>query len=176
MSLFNSQIYKTKNCCHSVDALFNVLSSQHPLSSITASIIFWTHWVPFWLIETRPFAKAEAVVFMHGLLSLLKAIYLSEWYISPAILLFINKYSHATAHYSLIWFLYVTFSVKQPIDPGENILTHSGLPFLVSHIPSWFHCIDCHQNYSSVQCNSVWKPYKNLPDTPVGLASASKNF
>jgi len=61
------------------------------------------------------------------------------------ILLFINQYSHVTAQYSPIIFLYIKFSVKQHKEPGENILTHSVLLFLVSLIPPHFPCIDCDQ-------------------------------
>jgi hypothetical protein len=36
-----------------------------------------------------------------------------------------NKYPHATANYSLVIYCYVKISVKQYLEPGENILTQS---------------------------------------------------
>jgi len=51
--------------------------------------------------------------------------------------------------------LYVTFLVKQHIEPGENILTHSDQLFLVSPVPPCFHCIHGHQQCFSV---FVWPP------------------
>jgi len=38
-------------------------------------------------------------------------------------------------------------------------------------------CLGMHlETITSAQCKSVWKPYANLPDTPVALTSASKYF
>ena len=71
-------------------------------------------------------------------------IYLAIWFILPALLLFINQYSHATPQYSPIIFLFFNFPVKQCKETGENILTHSVLLCLVSLIHHHFHCIDCH--------------------------------
>ena len=39
------------------------------------------------------------------------------------------------------------FLVKQPIEPGENVLTQSVLLFLVSHIPPCLHCTDSQQQH-----------------------------
>ena len=91
--------------------------------------------MPSWLIETRPFGKSQPSNTVAWVaLILLKCIYPAEWFISPTILLFIKQYSHATAHYFPIVFLYVKIWVKQLIEPGVNILTQSVLLFLVP----WF--------------------------------------
>jgi len=53
--------------------------------------------------------------------------------------------------------LYVTFLVKQHIDPGERISTDSDLLFLVSPIPPCCHCIDGHQHLLSLYvCPPCW--------------------
>jgi len=66
--------------------------------------------------------------------------------------MFMNKYSPVTAQSSPIIFLYVKFSVKQHIEPSENLLTQYVLLFLVSFIPPCFDCRDRHQRISS--CNT----------------------
>ena len=102
-SFCNYLTYKTTNCWHSVDAAFNVLSSQNLLPSIIVFIMMRTDCLPFWLIETRPFGKAKSIDIL-ALFALIrmKFIYLAKQSISPAIHLFSNWYSHATVHYSLI--------------------------------------------------------------------------
>jgi hypothetical protein len=46
-----------------------------------------------------------------------------------------NNNPHVAAHYSPIILLFVKFSVKQHLEPGENILAQSVLDYLVSLIP-----------------------------------------
>jgi len=83
-------------------------------------------------------------------LTVLKFIYLTEWFILHAILLFLRQYLYATSHCSRIIFLEVTFSGKQHLEPGEIIFTHSALFLLVSLLSPWFHCIDCDQHLFSL--------------------------
>jgi len=152
----NYLTYQTTNSWHSVDNHFHALSSQSPLSSVTVCIIIWTYWLPCCLSKTRPLCKAEPSNLLARVgLILLVFMYPAKWYILPGPLLFINQYSYATAHYYSIMILYVTFSVKQHIEPGKNTLTHSDLHFLVSHIPPCFHCIASHQQHFKLY---VWPP------------------
>ena len=110
----------------------------------------------FYLIQARLFCKAKASLLL-AWVALIQTtlIHLAEWCISPATLLFINQYSHATAHYSPIMVLYVTSLTKQHIEPGENILTYSDLLFRVSLIPPCFDCIDGDQLLCSLL---AWPP------------------
>ena len=145
-SLYNYLAYKTKNRWCSVDAHFNVLSGQYLLPSIIVWRIIWTYWLPFSKIETQHFGKAEP----RNLLAQVALIQLkfrnqAKWFMSPTIHLFMNKYPHATAQSSPIIFLQPKFSVKQHIEPGENILTYSDLLFLVSFFAPCFHRSVCHQ-------------------------------
>jgi len=105
-SVCNYLLTRQDNRWRSIDAHFNVLSSQNLLPSILVFIIIWTLWMLFWLIETHSFGKAKPgnILAQVGFIPL-KVIYLSEWFIWPAILLCMNQYSHATAHYSPIMFL-----------------------------------------------------------------------
>jgi len=138
-------------CWRSVDAHFNVLSFQNLLPSIIVLILICTYWLDFWLIETRPIGKAEPpnIPLLLALI-LLKCIHLAKWFISPAILLRINLYSHVTAYYSPKIFLWMKFSVKQHKEAGENTLTHSVLLVLVPLTPPHFHCIDRHRHLFSL--------------------------
>jgi len=142
-SLFNYHTYMTKNRWPSIDAHFDVVSIQNLLPSIIEFVIIWTCWLPFWLIETWPFGKAEPsnVVALVALIQL-KCIYLATWLILPGILLFINQYSPVTAKYPPIIVLYMKISVKQHQELGENSLTDSVLCFLDPVIPPSVHCID----------------------------------
>lgn len=58
-SLSNYLAYMTKNCWHSVDAHFNVVSSQYLRPSITVWMIISTQWWHCSDIETQPFGKSE---------------------------------------------------------------------------------------------------------------------
>jgi len=144
---------KAKNRWCSIDAHFNVLSIPYLLPLIIAFIIIWTYWLPFWLIETWPFGKVEpSNILALVALILLKSIHLAKWFILPAVFLCINQYSHLTAQYSPIIFLYMLFSVKQ----HQNLtLTHSVLLSLVPLIPPHFHCIGHHQHLCS---HVLWPP------------------
>jgi len=51
-SPFNYPTYKTRHCWRSVDAHFNVVSSQALVPFIIAFMIVWTWWLPFSLIRT----------------------------------------------------------------------------------------------------------------------------
>jgi len=78
--------------------------------------------------------------------------YLAKSFIVPAIYLFINHSSQATAYYSPIIYLQLKLSVKIHKEPGET-LTHSVLLFLHSLIPPRFDCIDRHEHLFSL---SLW--------------------
>jgi len=100
-SQFNYCSYKITNCWRSVDSYFNVLSIQHPLPSIIVFVTIWTYWLSSWQIVTRPYGKAErSNILALFTLKLLKFIYLAKRFIMPAIHLFMNPYSQATAHHS----------------------------------------------------------------------------
>jgi len=139
--------WKNKNCWPYVDTRFNVLSIHNLLPLIMGFIIIHLYRLPFYQIETPPFGKAKpsnipALV----ALILLNFIHLAKWLILPCIVLFIDQYSHATAWYSPVIFLYMKFSVKQYKEACKNSLTHSVLHFAVHHIPPRFHCIDHHRH------------------------------
>jgi len=80
--------------------------------------------------------------------------YLFKWFIAPAIHLFINRYSHATAHHSPIIYLQSTLSVKIHKEAGETLM-HSVLHFLHSLITPCFDCIHPHQHCF---IPSLWLP------------------
>jgi len=102
-SLFNCLAFKTKNCWRSFDADINILSRQNLLWWITVCVLIWIYWFSFGLSATQPFGNAvPSKLHAWVALILLTFKYLAEWFISPAILLYINQYSHATAHYSAI--------------------------------------------------------------------------
>jgi len=68
-------------------------------------MIIITYWLPFGPIETQQVGKAEpSNILARAFLILPKLIYPTEFYISPAKLLFMNNYPHATAHNSPIIF------------------------------------------------------------------------
>jgi hypothetical protein len=97
----------------------------------------------FYLIETWPFGNAGTCnMLVWVALNTLKLIHLAELRILPTAHVFINKYFHVTAHNSTMIFHYLKCLVKQHIDPVENIMTHSVLLILVSHIPPCFHYTD----------------------------------
>lgn len=84
---------------------------------------------------TRPVGKAKPSNLLEQVVLIqLKFIYHTEWYRLLAQHLFINHYLHATDQYSPKMILYVTFLVKQHVEPGEHILTHSDLEVVVSLI------------------------------------------
>jgi len=86
-----------------VDAHFNVLAIQHLLLSKIVFIMIWTYWLSFFQIDTRPCGNAvRSNILALFTLILLKFIYLAKKYIVPAIHLFINQYSQATAYHSPI--------------------------------------------------------------------------
>ena len=102
-SLFNYHTYRTTYHWRSIDAHFNLLFIQHLLPSIIVFIIIWTHRLRFWQMETRRCGKAERSIILALLaLKLQNFIYLAKRFIAPAIHLFINRYSQATAHHSPI--------------------------------------------------------------------------
>ena len=145
-SLYKYLAYKTKNCWHSIDAPFNIVSSQYLLPSVIVWAIIWTYWLLFCQVETQPFGQAEPSNTLAWVaLILLKLKYLAVLHISLAILVYRNKYTNVTAQYSPIKFLQVKLSLKQHIEPGVNILTRSVLCHLDSHIPPCFHCSDRHE-------------------------------
>jgi len=105
-SLYNYHVYKTNNCWCLVDAHLNPLPSHYLLPSIIVWRIMCTHSLPCCQIGTQPCGKAEpSNILAQVALILPKLMYLAEWFNSPAIHLFMNKYSHATAQYSAAKFL-----------------------------------------------------------------------
>ena len=149
-SHFDNLTVKTKNYWRSVDAYFNVLSFRNLLPWMIVFIIVWTDWIPFWLIETRPFGNADPsnIVALVTLI-LLQFIQLPKWLIPHTILLFINQYPHATAHSTPIIFLWMKFLVKRHNEPCKSTSTHSVWPFLVPLIPPHFDCIYLHHHVSA---------------------------
>jgi len=93
-------------CGCSVDAHFNTESIQHLLPSITVFMMIKSSWFSFWQIETRPCGIAESrnILALFALIQL-ELIYLGNRYVVSAIYLFINQYSQATAHHSLLIYL-----------------------------------------------------------------------
>jgi len=129
---------KAKDRWRSVAAHFDILFIQNLLPLIIVFTIVWTYWLPLWLTKTQPFGKAKlSNILALVTLILLNFIYLGKWFISPAILVFINQYSHATSRYSHIRFLQMKSSVKRHKEPGENWLTHSVLLCLFPHFSSF---------------------------------------
>ena len=130
----------------SVDAHFNVWYSQYLLPLIIVYRIIWPHWLPFCQTENQSVGKAKpSNILVWTSLILPKLIYPSEYNLSAVIVLFINNYPLATAYYAHVIYLFMKFSVKQHIEPGENLLTQSALPFLVSHVPPCFRWTDSDQ-------------------------------
>ena len=148
------------------------------------------------MIENQHFGRAEpSNILAWASLILTKLIYPHEYYILPAIVLFINNYPYTTAHKSPIIFLSVNIPVKQYIKPGQNTLTQSVLHFLVSLIPACVHCTDSHQPLFSLchwppcwwnQSRSMWwaltswysglsEPLKPLPSSILDSSSASQS-
>ena len=150
--------WTAKNRWPSVEAHFNVLSSQDLLPSIIAFMIVWIEWLPFSLIRTwlNGDVKPSMILALVALIRL-KFIHLAKYCILPTIPLFINQLSHATAQYSPIILHYMKFLVKLHNELGENTLTHSGRLFLDPIIPPRFHYIDCHQCLFSLL---LWPTYR----------------
>jgi hypothetical protein len=143
-SLFNDLTYNTKNCWHSVNAYGNAVSIYNLLPLIIEFIISYTYWPPYCQIETWPFGQTEPNnILVLVILIRLKFIHFDKWFIFPAILLFINEYSHVTAQYSPIIYLSMTFSVQQYKEPGKITLMHSVQLYSVPFIPPPFLYIDC---------------------------------
>jgi len=112
--------------------------------------MIWTYWLSIWQIETRPCGNAVCSNILELFtLILLKFIYLAKRYIAPAIHLFINWYSQATAHHSPIIYLQLKLSVQLHKEAGET-LTQSVLVFLNSHIPPRIHCINRYEHLLSM--------------------------
>jgi len=149
-SLFNDCTYKTTNRWHCVNAHCILLSIQHQLPSIIVFIMIWTHWMSFSQIKTLPYGKPErSNILARFAPTWLEFIYLAKRFIAPAIHLFINQYSQATAHRSPIIYLQLKLSVKLHKEAGET-LTHSVQPFLRSLVPPRFYCIDHHKHLFSL--------------------------
>ena len=99
----NYRTYKTENRWRSIDSHFNVWWTQDLLPLIIAILNNWTLWMPFSMIRTSLYGKAEpshiqAVV----ALIRLKFICYAKWCILPAKGLFDNEYSLATGQHSSI--------------------------------------------------------------------------
>jgi len=89
------------NHWHSIDAHFNVLSIQHLLPSMIVFLMVWLYWLSFGEMETRWCGKAErSTILALCTLTWLKMICPAKRFIAPAIPLFLNRYSQATAHCS----------------------------------------------------------------------------
>jgi len=58
-SLYNYCTYKINNCWRSIDPHYKVVCIHNLLPLIIAFIVVWTDLLPFCLINTRPFGKAE---------------------------------------------------------------------------------------------------------------------
>jgi hypothetical protein len=106
MSPCNYRTYMTENHRPTVDAHFNLQWSQDLLPILIAILNIWTLWMPFNMVRTWLYGKAEpsnnpAVV----ALIQLKFICYAKWCILPATGLFVNEYSLATRqHSSLVIF------------------------------------------------------------------------
>jgi hypothetical protein len=105
ITVTNSQMnyctYKTTNCLRSIDAHFDVLSTQHLLPLMIVLIMIWTDWLSFWQIETLTFGKAKhSNILALFALTWLKFMYLAIRFVAPAIHLFVKWYSQAMAHHS----------------------------------------------------------------------------
>ena len=148
----------TTNCWRSVDAYFNVLSSQHLRSSTIVFIMIQTDWLSFCQIETRPCGKAErSNILSLFTLTWLKIIYLAKRFIAPTVHLFSNRYSQSTAYCSPIIYLWLPLSFKQHAKAGE-LLMYSVRLFLHSFTPPHFCCIDYYQHYFNL-CGQIASPY-----------------
>jgi len=157
-SLFNNHTYTTTNHWCSIDAQFNVLSIQYLLSSMIVFIMIWTYWSSFWHAENWPCGKAEySNILALFTLTQLTFMYLAKSFIAPAIYLFINRYSQATAHHALIIYLELKPPVKIRKEAGEP-LTHSVVLFLHFLIQPDVNCIDRHQHLFSLTVWLAWTP------------------
>jgi len=156
-SLGNYCTSKTKNQWSSVEAHYDVLSLQHLPPSIIVVIMMWTYWLSFWQIQTRPCGKAEGINVLALFTFILpEYIYLGKRFIAPSIYLFINWYSQATAHDSVIIYLLLKLSVKLHTEAGESF-THTILLFFDSLISPSFNCIDHHPHIFSLSLSlSCW--------------------
>lgn len=89
---------KPDNHRYSIDGNIHALYIQHLLLSIFASTVIWHYWLPFWIIETCPFGKAErSNVLVQVIRIVLKLIHVAQQFILSAILLSINQKLHSTA-------------------------------------------------------------------------------
>jgi len=118
-SLSNYHNYKNKDRWYSIDSRFNIFSIHILLPTRIEFIIIWTYRLPFYLIETQPFGKADPsnILALVGFI-LLRFIYVAQWFILPAILRFSNQYSHVTAQYSpMVFFKWYSWSnkLKHPV-------------------------------------------------------------
>jgi len=105
-TLLNYRTYRTTNLWRSLDSHYNVLSIQHLLPSSIIFIMIWTYWLCFWQIVSQPCGKAECSnILALFALKLLIFIYLATRFIAPAIHLFMNRYSQATAYHPPIIYL-----------------------------------------------------------------------
>ena len=155
-SHFNYLTYNTKNCWRPMDTHGIVLSIQNVPPSRIAFRMIWTYSLPFRLVGTRPFGKAEpSNIVAQVALILLKVIYLAKWFILPIIHLFINQYPHAIAHNRPIIVLLTKCSITQNQEPRENMLMDSVLLCLVSLVPPGFYCICNHDRLWSL---FLWPP------------------
>jgi len=97
----NYHTYKTKTHWCSINAHCTVFSILNLLPLMNVFIIISTYWLPCWLIETRPFGKSKINnILAQVALILFKLLYFAKWVLLPVIVLFVNQYSHATAHHS----------------------------------------------------------------------------
>ena len=121
--MFHYCAYMITNGWHTVDAIFNMLSIQYPLLSMIVFITIWTTWVSFWQIEAWACGKAKHfdILALFALI-LVKFIYPAKRFIAPAIHLFINWYSPATAHHLPIRYSELKLSVNLGGSIGSNRL------------------------------------------------------
>jgi hypothetical protein len=112
----------------------------------------------FCQIMTRPCGKAKCgnIVALFPLIRL-KMIYLARGFIVPAIHLFINSYSYATAAHLPIIYIQLKLSVKLLNDAGEP-LRHPIILFFHSFILLRFYGIDHHQEFSSLSLSLPCSP------------------
>jgi len=69
-------------------------------------IYTWTYFEPCYPIEIQSVGKAEpSTILARASLILPELMYVSEYYILQAVVLFMNNYPHATVHYSPIIFV-----------------------------------------------------------------------
>ena len=124
---------QNKNCWCSIDSHFDLLSIENLLQSIIVFIMFWTYSLSSWQIETWPCGKAEPrnILALFALI-LLKFIYLAKTIIAPAIHLFINWYSQATAHHWPIIYLSMKLTVMLHKEAGDTSWCVSYYVFSIS--------------------------------------------